>query len=83
MATMRLRMSVRENKFQNLTNDLKVANQELDAISETANKFRIEANQLKRRADFLAEENDRLTKSVNDFMELRKNFNALVEVSGI
>jgi archaellum component FlaC len=76
-------MSVRENKFQNLTNDLKVANQELDAISETANKFRIEANQLKRRADFLAEENDRLTKSVNDFMELRKNFNALVEVSGI
>jgi chromosome segregation ATPase len=80
MATMRLRMDVRENKFQNLTNDLQVAHQELDTASETANQFRTEANQLKERVEFLTVENDNLSKTVKDFVELRKKFFALEEV---
>jgi chromosome segregation ATPase len=80
MATMRIRMEVRENKFQNLVNDLQVARQELDIASKTANQFRTEVSQLKERIELLAEENDCLSKTANDFMELRKKLFALEEV---
>jgi predicted nuclease with TOPRIM domain len=80
MAAMRLRMNVRENKFQQLNADLIVSRQELEAASETANKFRLENSRLEERIKFVTDENERLANSFKELLELRQKLAAVIRV---
>lgn len=67
-----MRLNVRENKIQQLNADLIVAREELDNLSDTNNKFRLENRQMEEKVKFLTDENERLSSTFNEVLELRQ-----------
>jgi predicted nuclease with TOPRIM domain len=77
---MRVKLNIRDNKLSQLSTDLAVVREELETVSDSSNKFRLENRQLEERAKFLTDENERLTNAYNELLELRQKLATAVKV---
>lgn len=76
-------MNIRDNKIQQLTADLLVANQDVESLSEKLDGQRLSISQFEQRIQFLTDENERLSDVLHANLDLRRKINLLNEVKSL